>query len=127
VKATVLIADDDAGVRFTLRGLLEDEGLGVVEAGDGEEALRQLEQGGIDLVFTDLRMPKVDGLALLQRLQALPSPRPEVVLMTAHGSERHAVEAMKLGALDYFRKPFELEEVLQVVGGALGAARVGAV
>ncbi len=126
MKATILIADDDAGVRFTLRGLLEDEGLTVVEAEDGEQALRRLEQGGVELLITDLRMPRLDGLELLSRLAELPSPRPQVILMTAHGSERHAVEAMKRGALDYFRKPFELEQVLQVVRRAVGAVQLEA-
>ncbi len=121
---TVLLVDDDAGVRFTLRGLLEDDGITVVEASDGAEGLRRVEQGGVELVVSDLRMPKVDGLELLQRIRALPAPRPEVVLITAHGSERHAVEAIKHGALDYFRKPFEVEEVLQVVRRALGTVRL---
>jgi two-component system response regulator HydG len=124
VKGTVLVVDDDGGVRFTLKGLFEDEGLDVVEAKDGAEALARIEAGGVDLVVSDLRMPGVDGLVLLSRVQALPEPRPPVVLITAHGSERHAVEAMKRGALDYFTKPFELDAVLGVVRRALGAVRL---
>ncbi|GMU59694.1 MAG: sigma-54-dependent Fis family transcriptional regulator [Myxococcaceae bacterium] len=124
MKGTVLVVDDDAGVRFTLKGLFEDEGLEVVEAKDGAAGLARVEAGGLDLVVTDLRMPGLDGLQLLSRVQALPEPRPPVVLVTAHGSERHAVEAMKQGALDYFTKPFELEVVLGVVRRALGAVRL---
>jgi DNA-binding NtrC family response regulator len=114
VKARVLVVDDDAVGRYTLKGLLEDEGLTVEEAPDGQAALERLQRGELDLVISDLRMPRLDGLELLRRAQTL-SPPPRIILLTAHGSERHAVEAMKLGALDYFRKPFNVEEVLAVV------------
>ncbi|HSN13140.1 MAG TPA: response regulator, partial [Anaeromyxobacteraceae bacterium] len=97
----VLVVDDDAGVRYTLREILESEGLAVDEAGDGEEALRALDGGGHALVITDLRMPRLDGMALLKAIAAR-APAPRVVLVTAHGSERQAVEAMKAGAFDYF-------------------------
>ncbi len=118
----VLVADDDAGVRFTLKHLLEDEGLRVVEAVNGQEALTKL--AGVDLVVSDVRMPELDGLGLLARIRQLPEPRPPVILVTAHGNERLAVEAMKRGAWDYFKKPFELDDVLAVVRRALGTARL---
>ncbi len=120
----VLVVDDDAGVRFTLKGLLEDEKLEVVEASDGEQGLALVEQGGISLVLSDVRMPTLDGLGLLERIQKLPEPRPNVILVTAHGNERLAVEAIKRGAYDYFKKPFELEDVLNVVRRALGTVRL---
>jgi two-component system response regulator HydG len=124
--ARVLVADDDAGVRYTLRGLLEDDGLVVEEARDGEEALARLaREPAVDLVISDLRMPRVDGLELLRRLSAQPGA-PRLILVTAHGSERHAVEAMKLGALDYFKKPFEVDAVLAVVRRALSSVRLEA-
>ncbi len=123
-SGSVLIVDDDEGVRFTLRGLFEDEGLVVSEAADGLTALAQLERTPVDVVVSDLRMPGIDGLELLKRLQALPAPRPYLVLVTAHGSERHAVDAMKLGAFDYFKKPFDVDAVLAVVRRALVAARL---
>ncbi|MGB8932763.1 MAG: response regulator, partial [Anaeromyxobacteraceae bacterium] len=119
----VLVVDDDPGVRYTLREILESEGLDVEEAADGEEALRVLDRGGHSLVVTDLRMPRLDGMALLKAITAR-SPAPRVVLVTAHGSERQAVEAMKAGAFDYFRKPFEPEELLAVVRRAVEAARL---
>jgi DNA-binding NtrC family response regulator len=75
------------------------------------------------LVVTDLRMPRLDGMALLRRLAAR-TPAPRVVLITAHGSERQAVEAMKAGAWDYFRKPFDTEELLAVVRRAIEAVRL---
>jgi two-component system response regulator HydG len=121
---TVLVVDDDAGVRFTLKGLLEDEGFTVREAADGARGLAAVEAGGVDLVVSDLRMPGLDGLGLLDRIQALPEPRPRVILVTAHGSERVAADAIKRGALDYFRKPFDLDEVSAVVRRALGAVHL---
>ncbi|HVE82522.1 MAG TPA: sigma 54-interacting transcriptional regulator, partial [Myxococcales bacterium] len=125
MKARVLIVDDDAALRYTLRSLIEDTGLEVEEAADGHAGLERLQDGGVDLVISDLRMPRMDGLELLRRVQAL-RPAPRVILITAHGSERHAVEAIKLGALDYFRKPFDNDEVVAVVQRALGTVRLEA-
>jgi DNA-binding NtrC family response regulator len=119
----VLVVDDDPGIRYTLREILEAEGVEVDEAADGDAALARLEHAHAPLVITDLRMPGLDGLQLLRRLVAR-SPAPRVVLITAHGSERTAVEAMKAGAWDYFRKPFEVEELLGVVRRALEAVRL---
>jgi two-component system, NtrC family, response regulator HydG len=119
----VLVVDDDPGVRYTLREILEAEGVTVDEAADGAEALAKLEANPAPLVITDLRMPGIDGLELLRRLTTR-APAPRVVLITAHGSERTAVEAMKLGAWDYFKKPFEVEELVGVVRRALEAVRL---
>jgi DNA-binding NtrC family response regulator len=119
----VLVVDDDPGVRYTLREILASEGLAVSEAADGAEALARFEAEPASLVVTDLRMPGVDGMELLRRLAAR-SPPPRVVVITAHGSERQAVEAMKAGAYDYFRKPFETDELLAVVRRALESARL---
>jgi two-component system response regulator HydG len=123
MKARVLVVDDDAVGRYTLRGVLEDEGLAVEEAPDGEAALARLAESEFDLVVSDLRMPKIDGLELLRRSRALVPP-PHVILLTAHGSERHAVEAMKLGAIDYFRKPFEVDEILAVVRRSIATLKL---
>ncbi len=119
----VLVVDDDPGVRYTLREILVSEGLLVDEAADGAEALARFAAQPVPLVVTDLRMPGVDGMELLRRLAAH-SPAPRVVVITAHGSERQAVEAMKAGAYDYFKKPFENEELLAVVRRAIEAARL---
>jgi DNA-binding NtrC family response regulator len=119
----VLVADDDAGVRYTLRDILETARLEVAEAVDGTAALAAIERERFDLVITDLRMPGLDGITLLRRLQP---PLPKVVMITAHGSERHAVEAMKAGAFDYVKKPFENEELMAVVRRALGMVRLEA-
>ncbi len=123
--ARLLVVDDDAGVRYTLREILESERLEVVEAADGAAALARYEEAPCPLVITDLRMPGVDGMELLRRLAAR-APAPRVVVITAHGSERQAVEAMKAGAYDYFRKPFEVDELVAVVRRALEAVRLAA-
>jgi two-component system, NtrC family, response regulator HydG len=119
----VLVVDDDPGVRYTLREILEQEGLIVEEAADGEEALRRFEAAPAPLVISDLRMPRLDGLGLLAALAGL-APPPRVILITAHGSEREAVVAIKAGAFDYFKKPFETDELLAVVRRAVEAVRL---
>jgi DNA-binding NtrC family response regulator len=124
-RPRALVVDDDPGVRYTLREILESEGLEVQEAEDGVQALEKLEPFQPDLVLADLRMPRMDGMELLRRIGTGPAA-PRVVLVTAHGSERQAVEAIKAGAWDYFRKPFEPEELLAVVHRATEAARLRA-
>jgi len=121
MSPTVLVVDDEPAVRFTLRAILEDEGIAVLEAGDGQRALELLDQGAVDLVLTDLTMPVMDGLTLLARLRERPQG-PPAIMVTANGSERTAVEAMKRGALDYFAKPFDADEVARVVHRSLGTA-----
>ncbi len=123
MKPTVLVVDDEAPVRYTLRSILEDEQLEVVEAADGVAALEAVDRGGIDLVLTDLRMPCMDGMALLSELAQRPAA-PKVIMITAYGSERLAVEAMKRGALDYFAKPFEADEIIRVVQRNLETVRL---
>jgi two-component system response regulator HydG len=130
----VLVVDDDDGVRFTLTGILEEHGVPVVAVESGEDALDALAAGdpsgrGFAVVIADLRMPGMDGLALLDAIGRLGAAGagfvpPRVVMLTAHGSERIAVDAMKRGAYDYFRKPFEVDELLAVVRRALEAARL---
>jgi DNA-binding NtrC family response regulator len=123
MKPRVLVVDDDPGIRYTLREILESSGLAVDEAADGEAALLRFAAAPADLVITDLRMPNLDGMGLLARLQA-GSPVPRVVVITAHGSERQAVAAMKAGAFDYFRKPFEMDELLTAVRRAVESTRL---
>ncbi len=123
MTAQVLVVDDDPGVRYTLREVLEAGGAAALEAATGEEALRRFDAEPVPLVVTDLRMPGMDGLELLRRLLER-SPAPRVVMVTAHGSERQAVEAMKAGAYDYLRKPFDNDELLAVVRRALEASRL---
>ena len=101
----VLVVDDEPKLGRFVQEMLELDGHEVVGAGGGAEALARLSDGGIDVVVTDLRMPDVDGLAVLRAARAL-VPAPAVVLMTAYGTAESAVEAMKAGAADYVTKPF---------------------
>ncbi len=110
--ATVLLVDDEPAVLFTLEEVLDERGYRVVSATSGQEALTKI--AGIDVVVTDLAMPGMDGMALLAALRAR-EPELPVILLTARGSERLAVQAMKAGAWDYLCKPFDIDEVELVV------------
>ena len=108
------MADDEEGLRDFVAEALEDDGHVVTRAADGAEALQQLARATFDLVITDLRMPRVDGLAVLQRVRA-ETPETEAIVLTAHGSVDTAVEAMKLGAFDYLEKPIGSPAELRLV------------
>jgi two-component system response regulator AtoC len=106
----VLVVDDDAGVREYLETLVSRRGYQVAAYPTGEEALRHLEQHSPDLVTLDVVLPGMDGLETLQRIkQKLPDV--PVVMLSGHGQARTIVEAMRLGATDFLRKPFEVEEL----------------
>ncbi|HEX3769464.1 MAG TPA: sigma-54 dependent transcriptional regulator [Polyangiaceae bacterium] len=110
----VLVIDDDASLRFTLEAVLSDAGL-VVEACDGgASGLAAFELHGADVVLTDLAMPEMDGMQVLARMRAA-DPSVPVMMLTAHGSERVAVAAMKAGAFDYIPKPFDPDELALAV------------
>ncbi len=121
-KATLLIVDDEKNARDGLRTALE-ETYDIYVASDTQQAMHVLESETIDLVLTDLKMAGEDGLQLIQRTKRLPQP-PACVLMTAYGSEKTAVEAMKKGADDYLTKPLDLDEVEMVVARHLKARRL---
>ena len=108
--ARILVVDDEPKLGRFVAEMLELDAHEVVRAGGGREALERLAAGAFDVVVTDLRMPGVDGLAVLRAARAA-TPAPEVVLMTAHGSAESAVEAMKAGAADYVTKPFSMDEL----------------
>ncbi|BDG10042.1 sigma-54-dependent transcriptional regulator [Anaeromyxobacter paludicola] len=108
--ARVLVVDDEPKLGRFVCEMLELDGHDAARAGGGREALVLLAQRPFDVVITDLRMPEVDGLAVLRAARALPSP-PEVVMMTAHGTAESAVAAMKDGAADYLVKPFAMDEL----------------
>jgi two-component system NtrC family response regulator len=114
VRGRLLVVDDEEPQRVMLGNILERSGFEVESASDGGEALALLEDNAYDLLLTDQRMPKMDGLELLERVRKL-SPRMPVVLMTAFGTVSTAVEAMKRGAADYLTKPFERDELLLVI------------
>jgi two-component system response regulator FlrC len=102
--ARVLVVDDEEGIRDFVAEALEDDGHVAVRAKDGAEAAARLRAQAFDLMITDLRMPELDGMSLVRTARA-EQPEMEVIVLTAHGSVETAVEAMKLGAFDYLRKP----------------------
>src|SRR5258707_921858 len=115
---TLLVADDDPGLRESLERTLTREGYRVLLASDGRAALERLQDGAIDLIVTDLKMPGLTGLELLRAAKAL-APDVDVILLTAFGTIEEAVNAMKDGAYDFITKPFRGEQLLKVVGKAL--------
>ncbi len=117
-KKQVLIVDDEPNLRKILSAQLTRDGYDVMIAEDGEQGLSMLKEHHIDMVITDLKMPKVDGMTLLK--EALrEDPELPVVMITAHGTVDTAVEALKSGAFDYLTKPFDKDEVRQIVAKAL--------
>jgi nitrogen regulation protein NR(I) len=117
-RKQVLIVDDEPNLRKILSAQLTRDGYDVLTAEDGEQGLALLGEHHIDLVITDLKMPKVDGMTLLKRA-LVEEPELPVVLITAHGSIDTAVEALKSGAFDFVTKPFDKDEVRQIVAKAL--------
>jgi DNA-binding NtrC family response regulator len=111
----ILVVDDEKIKRVTLADDLAAQGYEVVAAVDGEEALKQLGGGRFDVVVTDLKMPKLDGIELLKRIKHGPLADVEVIMMTAYGSIPVAVEAVKLGAFDFITKPFRNEDLFPLL------------
>ena len=120
---TVLIVDDEKNIRATLARGLRLEGYRAEEAANGLEALKILDEGGIDLVLLDVQMPEMDGLALLSAMRERGLTVPAIVL-TAHGSIERAVQAVKLGAFDFIEKPPSIERILLAAGNALDRDRL---
>ena len=116
--ATLLVADDDPGLRESLERTLTREGYRVVLASDGRAALERVQAGGVDLIVTDLKMPGLTGLELLRAAKAI-MPDVDVILLTAFGTVEEAVKAMKDGAYDFLTKPFRREQLIKLIDKAL--------
>src|SRR5436190_13443744 len=126
IHGSILLADDEEKILKRLGRALRDEGHEVVEATSARSAQRQLGEKSFDLLVVDNVMPGMTGLELIREIsQTMPtSERPQVLMMTAHATVESAIEAMKLGALDYLQKPFEVEELLALVRHALEHQRL---
>jgi DNA-binding NtrC family response regulator len=122
-KGRVLIVDDEANARSALAELMDDAGYSVSTAADGRTALLQMEQIDPDVVLTDLKMPGMDGLSLIERGRPM-SPHTTFIVMTAFATIDTAVKAIKLGAESYLTKPLELDAVMAIVDRALERTRL---
>ena len=113
----ILIIDDERSIRNALKEILEFEGFNVVDAEDGESGLSIMKQQSIDLVFCDIKMPKMDGVEVLEQILQYHEGLP-VVMISGHGTIETAVEAIKKGAFDFIEKPLDLNRILVTLKNA---------
>jgi two-component system nitrogen regulation response regulator NtrX len=119
----ILIVDDEAGIRQSLKGVLEDEGYKVAAVDSGESCLEALRRRSFDVVLLDIWLPGVDGLETLEKIRDA-EEAPEVIMISGHGTIETAVRATKLGAFDFLEKPLSLEKTLILVKNAAEAKRL---
>lgn len=110
----ILITEDDRAIRRAIRDILEMEGHQIDEAENGEEALKKFEDISFDVLFCDIKMPKMDGLELMHALREL-GHQPEIIVMSGHGNIEMAVKALRLGAYDFIEKPLNLNRILVAI------------
>jgi two-component system, NtrC family, nitrogen regulation response regulator NtrX len=120
---TILIVDDEPSIVQSLSGLLIDEGFEVTAAGNGYEALQQIESNAPDLVLLDIWMPGIDGLETLQEIKK-GHPHTQVIMVTGHGTIETAVQATKFGAFDFIEKPLSIDKVIVAINNALNFRRL---
>jgi two-component system, NtrC family, nitrogen regulation response regulator NtrX len=125
MQPTILIVDDEPGVRTALAGVLRDEGYLVEAVPTGEACLERMTRGGIELILLDVWLPGIDGLVTLARLRERQVDA-QVVLISGHGSIESAVRGIKLGAFDFIEKPLSLDKTILVVHNALKQRRLEA-
>lgn len=123
MKARILLIEDDPGTGPALQKLLCAQGYEVELAARGDEGLRRAQEQRFDLVLTDFKLPGLSGLELIARLHAV-HPKLPIVMMTAHGTTATAIEATKLGACEYLTKPFEADELLELLAAAVHSSRL---
>ena len=114
----ILIIDDERSIRNTLKEILTYEGFEVVEAQDGLEGLKAVEKAKFDVILCDIKMPKMDGIEVLEKIQEM-APETPVVIVSGHGNIDTAVEAIKKGAFDYIAKPLDLNRTLVTIRNAM--------
>ncbi len=123
-KEKILIVDDEENIRKSLKMIFEYDGYAILEAGDGEQAIKVIDETvGLDVVLLDIKLPGIDGMEVLAELKKRPYS-PEVIMISGHGTVHTAVEATKLGAFDFFEKPLHRERVLLSVRNALSQKRL---
>ena len=117
-KKPILVVDDEKNIRLTMSQSLEPMDMPVQTAASGEEALEKLRKNLFGLVFLDLKMPGMDGMEVLRRIKK-DWPKIRVIIITAHGTIESAVEAMKLGAVDFIQKPFSPGDIRELAKSVL--------
>lgn len=122
ILPNILVVDDEANVIESFKQLLEDD-YKVLTARTGEEALEKVEKENLDIVLLDIRMPGMDGIEVLRRIEEM-KENVDVIMVTAVNTMKTAIEAMKLGAYDYITKPFEVDEVVVPINRALEKRRL---
>ncbi|MDE4542232.1 MULTISPECIES: response regulator [unclassified Thermoanaerobacterium] len=110
----VLVADDTKNIRMLLTTCLESEGYNVITAKDGEEALKILKNGDVELAFIDIKMPLLSGTEVLRKIRSCGITTP-VIIITAFATIKNAIECTKLGAVEYIQKPFTVKRVKSVL------------
>jgi two-component system response regulator AtoC len=118
MNKSILIVEDEKILRISLADALKEEGYVVLAVADGEEALSAIQQGAFSLIITDIRLPDISGMEVLRQSLQM-SPSVPVIMMTAYGNIKDAVESMRIGAFDYITKPFDLDEMFVTVNKAL--------
>ena len=120
MAATILVVDDEKNIRRTLRMVLEGSGFNTLEASSAEQCLETLENNEVDLLILDVRLPKMSGIEALEKIRSQPETRKLPVLMVSgHASVAEAVQAVQLGATDFFEKPLDRDRILVTVRNAL--------
>jgi len=122
-RKTILIAEDEQVQRESMAAMLIDEGYQVLQAGDGKDAYDMVLKQPVDVVLSDLRMPRMDGMALLEHMQML-APETPVIMLTAYGTIPNTVAAMRKGAVDYLLKPVQFHDLLRRIRRALDRREV---
>lgn len=123
-KKPILVVDDEKNIRFTISQSLESLGFPIQTAVNGEEALKKLEEAEFGLLLLDLKMPGMDGMEVLHRVRDR-WPAIPVIIITAYGTIEFAVDAMKLGAVDFIQKPFSPKEIRELVLQVLQRESIG--
>ena len=116
--ARILVIDDEKSIRKTLKDILEYEKYQVEEAADGVEGFNMLKSGKFDVVLCDIKMPKIDGIEVLEKVMQL-NPEIPFVMISGHGTIETAVEAVKKGAFDFIAKPLDLNRLLVTIRNAI--------
>ncbi|MDP2940530.1 MAG: sigma-54 dependent transcriptional regulator [Candidatus Omnitrophota bacterium] len=115
---TILIVDDNKDMQFTLANILKDQGYETITASDGERAIKEVKTRSPNLVLLDIRLPGIDGMKILKEMKRIDKEL-IIIMLTAYGDVKNAVDAMKLGAFDYVTKPFNNEELTLIIKNAL--------